>query len=250
MGKKKTGWRVLLIISIIIFLVAAIMLTVHLFPKVNEPILPGVSSSAPTSSIPLAENPINFDEQKSKNNEIEAWISVPNTNINYPVLQSYTTNENFYIDHDVDGNSKSAGAIYIQKGNSKDFSDRVTVIYGHNMKNRTMFGSLKDFRFKENFFEDNSKFYVYTPGHILTYEIYSAFVYDDRHILNSFDFNNDEQFSDFISQTLNPKTMTKKVREGVKVDTDDKLVVLSTCTGIKTERYLVVGVLVDDQPTY
>ena len=118
------------------------------------------------------------------------------------------------------------------------------------MKNRTMFGSLKDFRFKENFFEENRKFYVYTPGHILTYEIYSAFVYDDRHILNSFDFSDDEQFADFISQTTNPKTMTKKVREGVSIDTDDKLVVLSTCTGIKTERYLVVGVLVDDQPTY
>lgn len=250
MSEKKTAWKMVLIISIIVFLIAAIMLTVHLFPKVNEPVLPETSSTEQTSSIELVENPINFDEQKTINHEIEAWISIPETNVNYPILQSYTTKENYYINHDVEGNSRSAGAIYIQKGNNKDFSDRVTVVYGHNMKNRTMFGSLKDFRFKENFFEENRKFYVYTPGHILTYEIYSAFVYDDRHILNSFDFSDDEQFADFISQTTNPKTMTKKVRENVSIDTDDKLVVLSTCTGIKTERYLVVGVLIDDQPTY
>lgn len=250
MSKKKTVWKAALIVSVIVFLIAAIMLAVHLYPKVNEPILPETSSSEQTSSIELAKNPINFDEQKALNHEIEAWISIPETNVNYPVLQSYTSKENYYIDHDVEGNARTAGAIYIQKGNNKDFSDRVTVIYGHNMKNRTMFGSLKDFRFKENFFEENRKFYIYTPGHILTYEIYSAFVYDDRHILNSFDFNDDEQFADFISQTVNPKTMTKKVLENVSIDTDDKLVVLSTCTGIKTERYLVVGVLVDDQPTY
>ena len=114
MSKKKTAWKIVIIISIIVFLIAAIMLTVHLFTKVNEPVLPETSSSEQTPSIELVDNPIDFDEQKAINHEIEAWISIPETNVNYPILQSYTTKENYYINHDVEGNSRSAGAIYIQ----------------------------------------------------------------------------------------------------------------------------------------
>ena len=90
---------------------------------------------------------------------------------------------------------------------------------------------------------------MYTPGHILTYEIYSAFVYDDRHILNSFDFSSKEEYAEFLSATLSPKSMTRNVREGIEVDTNDRIITLSTCTGVKTQRYLVVGVLVNDQQT-
>ncbi len=251
MSNKKTSWKIILILSIIVFLIAAIMLIIHVFPKVNDVVLPP-SQTSPTSqapSIELVENPINFEEQYAINDEIVAWISVPKANVNYPILQSYTSNENFYLDHNVEKKKNAKGAIYIQKGNNKDFSDSVTVVYGHNMKNGTMFGSLRRFRNSE-FFNENRKMYIYTPGHILTYEIYGAFVYDNRHILNSFNFDLKEDLEDFISQTLNPKSMTKNILENAKVNTNDKIVVLSTCTGIKTERYLVVGVLIDDQPTY
>ena len=121
-------------------------------------------------------------------------------------------------------------------------------MYGHNMKNGSMFAALHKYKDKE-FFDENQYIYVYTPGHILTYQIYSAFVYDNRHILNSFNFLDDEEYQAFLDQTLNPKSMTKQVREGVEVTTDDRIITLSTCTSNNSERYLVLGVLIDDQRT-
>ena len=83
----------------------------------------------------------------------------------------------------------------------------------------------------------------------MTYEVYSAFDYDDRHIINSFNFNDKKVLKDFIDYTLNPISMNKNVREGVEVTEDDKIVILSTCTTRKDMRYLVIGVLRKDEKT-
>ena len=64
---------------------------------------------------------------------------------------------------------------------------------------------------------------IYTPGHILTYEVYSAFVYDNRHILNSFNFSDKEDYAAFLQQTLKPNSMTKQVREGISVTTNARI---------------------------
>ena len=125
---------------------------------------------------------------------------------------------------------------------------RNTVLYGHYMANGMMFADLHKFR-KADFFQQHDTLYIYTPGHILTYRIYAAFVYDNRHILNSFDFSNPFEYQAFLSQTLNPSSMRRQVRDGVTVTTDDRIITLSTCTGKSTERYLVEGVLIHDQRT-
>lgn len=247
MDKKKILWAVILAICVIVFTVSAVLLVIHLFPVRNDAIVP-LSDDNSSETVVLPDNPINFAEQQQINEEICAWISVPGANVNHPVLQSSVTEENFYLNHDVNRKSNVNGAIYIQGNNTWNFTDPNTVVYGHNMRNGSMFGSLKKFR-KADFFNENRYIYVYTPGHILTYEIYSAFVYDDRHILNSFDFSSKEEYGKFLSATLSPKSLTRNVREGIQVDTDDRIITLSTCTGVKTQRYLVVGVLVDDQQT-
>ena len=247
MNKRKVVMALVIALCVIVFTVSAVLLVIHFFPVKNDIIVP---PSVDTSSeeVILPENPINFAEQQAINEEICAWISVPGANVNYPILQSNVTEENYYLNHDVNKKSSAKGAIYIQRNNTWNFSDPNTVVYGHNMRNGTMFGSLKKFR-KADFFNENRYIYVYTPGHILTYEIYSAFVYDDRHILNSFDFSSKEEYAEFLSATLSPKSMTRNVREGIEVDTNDRIITLSTCTGVKTQRYLVVGVLVNDQQT-
>lgn len=143
---------------------------------------------------------------------------------------------------------KSSGSIYIQKMNFADFSDPNTLIYGHNMLNGSMFGTLKKFRNKQ-FFDENDTIKIYTSGQTLTYKIYSAFVYDNRHILASFDFSREDEYQKFIDITLNPDTAVQNVREGVEVTTKDKIITLSTCTNDDNERYLVVAVLVDSVDT-
>lgn len=219
---------------------------------VNESV--DVDSSVPESEN-LPDNPKDFAQLQKQNTDICAWIEIPGIEeINYPILQSnIDMDDNFYLDHDVDGNQYRAGSIYIQKLNSKTFDDYNTLIYGHNMSDGSMFGKLYDGSGKqfcnETFFNEHRTIYIYTPGHILEYEIISAFVYDDRHIINSFAFHIEEQRMDFFNTCLNPSSLTKRVLEGATLESDDRIITLSTCTSSPTERYLVIGKLINDTKT-
>ena len=198
------------------------------------------------------QNPIDFASLRQENSDIYAWIYIPDTNVNYPVLQS-PTDDSFYLNHDKDGNYSEAGSIYSQMANSTDFSDPVTVLYGHNMNSGGMFATLHYFENKE-FFDSHQDMYIYTDGHIFTYKVIAAYQYDNRHILNSFNFSNEQVTQQYFDSVLNPDSMVLNVREGVQLSaSSDKIVQLSTCTGDAnrlTKRYLVTGVLVSDQQTY
>lgn len=193
------------------------------------------------------ENPIDFDSLSKQNSDIYSWIYIPDTDVNYPVCQS-STSDNFYLNHDVYKNYSYSGAIYSQHCNSLDYSDRVTVLYGHNMANGSMFATLHRFE-DSSFFDSHRYMYVYTRDRTLTYEIASAFVYDDRHIMNSFDFSDDEVFGDYLNMIMDPHSITRNVRDGLKLDLNDKVLVLSTCLNSGEGRYLVQGVLVKDEQT-
>ena len=258
-GFKKIIWLILLLLFLAVFVVCGLKIYNKFFgaaenPNKDNKFRSEVSSTA-DPDVELIDNPVDFEALNKINPDIFAWIYIPGmeeaygTSIDYPILQSPMDKpEDFYLTHDWEGKPLFDGSIYIQKMNYKDFSDPNTVIYGHDLYNKSMFTPLRKYR-NADFFNKNDTIYIYTPGHILTYKIYSAFVYDDRHILNSFDFYNVEDYNSFLSQTLNPSSMVRQVRQGVEVTTDDKIITLSTCTNNKSERYLVVGVLVNDQLT-
>lgn len=197
------------------------------------------------------ENPIDFAALRLENPDIYAWIYIPDTNVNYPVLQ-HPTDDSYYLKHDKDGNYSEAGAIYSQLANKTDFSDPVTVLYGHNMNSGGMFATLHYFENKE-FFDSHEDMYIYTDGHILTYRVIAAYQYDNRHILNSFNFTDPAVVQQYFNTVLNPDSLVVNEREGVQLSENDKIVQLSTCTGDANRlvrRYLVTGVLVSDQQTY
>lgn len=247
----KIGWRIVLIVACVVFALCIIGIIAYMLPKwlSHDNIVPPTSATDFSGEENLPDNPIDFGALQAKNPDAVAWIRVPGTVIDYPVMRSGADREeNFYLDHNSEGKSHIAGAIYMQKLNDADFSDPNTVLYGHDMRNGSMFAGLHQYR-KKAFFDEHRTITVYTPGHILTYDIYSAFVYDNRHILNSFNFYNKDDYAAFLKHTLNPTTMTKQVREGVSVTTNARIITLSTCTGISTQRYLVVGVLTNDQRT-
>ncbi len=213
----------------------------------DKPVIPEVTEN---DELSVVENPIDFEKIQEVNPDVCAWIEVDGIDvIDYPILQSAAdVDDNYYLDHDIYGNSSVAGAIYIQKLNSKDFSDRNTLIYGQLMLNGTMFGQLKKFRNAE-FFNENRYIYIYTPDYVYQYEIVSAFVYDNRHIINSFDFDNDSECQAFFDEVNNPSSYTKQVVDGLNLTTDDKIITLSTCTSNDSERYLVVGKLIKTAKT-
>ena len=90
-----------------------------------------------------------------KNPDVYAWISIPGTAIDYPVLQRENDNT-YYLDHTIDHEEKTEGAIFTENYNNTDFEDPNTVIYGHDMRNGSMFKGLLDYRDK-TFFDQNKK---------------------------------------------------------------------------------------------
>lgn len=188
------------------------------------------------------ENPIDFDELAAINSDIYAWIRIPNTKIDYPILQK-AGDDSFYLKHDIYQQPRLAGSIYTEDCNSKDFTDPNTVIYGHNMRNLTMFQNLHLFADKE-FFDENPYVYIYTPEQVLVYKIFAAYTYDDRHIMNSFDFTDPEVYTQYLEDIFDVRAMDKILREDIIITGEDRIITLATCIGGKTDsRYLVQAVL-------
>lgn len=216
-----------------------------------EPPVPVVEEEpAPEPEVVLPSNPIDFPSLQAQNVDIQAWLKVPGTNIDYAVCQS-PTNDFYYMDHDSNGGYSKPGSLYFELANKVDFSDPVTVIYGHNGYSDTMFSTLHNFE-HTGFFDANEYFYIYRPGHVLTYRIISAFMYDDRHILNSFNFSDPTQVQSYFDMISSPQSLVVNVREGIDLTTESKVVQLSTCMTAASQadsRYIVSGVLVDDELT-
>lgn len=222
-------------------------------PETEAPTEPTETDEPETESTePLPDNRVDWGYYHSLNANLYAWIYIPGTGIDLPVMQAYgEMDDNFYLNHDMDNNYDRNGLPYTQKANAKDFSDPVTVIYGHNMlQDGVMFSNLLYYK-DADFFAENEYIYIYQPFRVLTYRIVSAHVFDTRHILNSYDFTKESDLRDYLDYILAPHTMIANVREGVELTTEDHILTLSTCTTVNGQkvRYLVQGVLVDDQPT-
>lgn len=191
------------------------------------------------------EQVVDFESLKQENEDIYAWLTVQGTDVNYPVLQ--TEEDDYYLLHNLDHSEGRPGAIYSNAScNGKDFTDYNTILYGHNMKNGTMFGTLHRFDEAE-FFEQNSTIYIYTETNRFTYEIVAARKYTDVYLPSYFNFTIDTSRQEYIDMLFSEITDDiSHVREGVTVTTEDKLLTLSTCVyQEKTARYLVVGKLVE-----
>lgn len=161
---------------------------------------------------------LNFNAWQAYNPDVYAWIYVPGTSVNYPILQSATDNS-YYLDYNIDGTKGYPGCVYSENINSKDFSDMHTVLYGHNMHagytykglDGTMFRTLHKFE-DADFFNANRYFYIYTNNQVLTYEIFAAYTYDDRHLLNNYALDQDGVFQEYINNIYLQKDGTYKRR--------------------------------------
>lgn len=252
--KRKDKKRIaLLVIAIVVFVCACVYIgfyiyNVNMAEKESDYTTPQTSE---TQTGELADNPVDFDSLQAQNDEIYAWIKIDDTDVDYPIVQS-ANDDDFYLKHSAyDRSWLASGAIYTQGMNSKDFSDPITVIYGHNGYRETMFTTLHYFEDPE-FFNSHEYFYIYQPGRKLTYQVVSAFKYDDRHIMNSFNFAVADDLAAFQSTITNPNSTLKNVRTELdtEINENSKIVVLSTCiTNQGSNRYLVCGVLVKDEKT-
>ncbi|MGN0351052.1 MAG: class B sortase [Roseburia sp.] len=195
--------------------------------------------------IEIPEKNLDWDALHEENGDIYAWIYVPETNIDYPVLQ-HPTEESYYLNHNLDGSEGYPGCIYTQNLNSKDFTDPNTVIYGHNMKDGSMFRTLHYYE-DGVFFEENPYVYIYTPEEIFVYEIFAAYEFSDAHLLYNFDFETPASFQVYLDSVFNTRDMNSHVRQDLTVTSDNHIITMSTCiSGKPNNRYLVQAVLLND----
>lgn len=188
--------------------------------------------------------PVDFEGMWEINEDVYAWITIPGTNIDYPILQ-HATDHSYYLNYNIDGSYGFPGCIYTENLNSKDFQDNNTLIYGHDLKAGTMFSQLHKFRDKA-FFEENTKVYIYTPEEELTYTIFAAYLFDDRHLMYSFDFANKEVYASYLDMILNMRSMDALIREDVTVTVEDKIITLETCAHNQPDKRLLVQAVLED----
>lgn len=191
-------------------------------------------------------SPVDFTTLWDTNYDIFAWIRIPGTVIDYPMLHHPGSFEDtdYYLRRDYQGYVSSAGCIYTQNYFNQNFDeDNITVIYGHNMRNDTMFGSLDRYNNEPEYRDTNNKIYIYTPYHSYRYRIVAVLFRDNSNIMYNYGGSVDNQdFSDFVDDFNNGSFGNGWIEEGFDASIDDHFIILSTCTGNNSERMVVVAV--------
>ena len=178
---------------------------------------------------------LNFEELMLLNKSTVGWISVPNTSINYPVVKH--SDNSFYLNHSFDKSYNKAGWIFADYRNKFDGSDKNIIIYGHNRMDNSMFATLSNTQKKNWYTNPNNKYITFnTPdGNICVYEIFSAYTIKSETYYLSTTFQNDDIYLDFLN-TLKNRSI---YNFGVNLNSNDKILTLSTCDSSGKSRIIV-----------
>lgn len=186
---------------------------------------------------------IDFDKLSKINPEVVGWVFIPTLDkVNYPVVQ--TKDNEYYTKHTFEDEQNGSGAIFMDSMSNAALNDYNTFIYGHNMKNNTMFGQLKRFLKEDGLFEIDPYIFYYTKRHAYKFKIFAYYttVNGSKVYSNPYDEEQYENYIEYI-QTLN------QYENGINTDfsSHPKIITLSTCTGAHTkQRTIIQGILVDD----
>jgi len=205
-------------------------------PETEEPVQ---QEQQPVYVDPYADALKNMDfaALREVNSDVLGWILIPWTKVSYPLVQ--TEDNDYYLNHTWRKSRSAVGSIYLECRNSSDLSDFNTIIYGHRMKNGSMFASLKYYG-QQSYWQEHPKIYIMDDNGMHTYEIFSAYeagVTQDTYRLKFENETEKQNFIDFcVSQSV--------IETGVVPATTDRILTLSTCTGNGYDtRWVVQGVL-------
>lgn len=184
---------------------------------------------------------VDFATLQGVNPDVVGWIYIEALDgISYPVVQGEDNEE--YLHTTYEKNYNFAGTIFIDYENSRDFTDCNTLVYGHNMKNGSMFGRLKNFSEDQTTYEKSKYFWIFTPEKDYRYEIISAYttgVNSDTYTLFKGPGDEFQEYLDTI------KGYSEIETDDTELTIKDRIVTLSTCTGNDATRYVVQGRLAD-----
>lgn len=181
---------------------------------------------------------VDFNNLLATNKDVCAWIYSPDTVINYVVVQGEDNNN--YLHHKLDGTYNASGTLFIDCECSPNFSGANTIIYGHNMKDGSMFASLHNY-VDQSYYDAHPIMYISTPAGDYKLEIFSCFTCDFDADTYTLSFASEAEYSAF----LNKMVSQSNVKTNVSVDSSERIVTLSTCTyEYDNARYVVMGKLV------
>ncbi|EJT5940523.1 TPA: class B sortase [Clostridium perfringens] len=185
---------------------------------------------------PLSDSSINKDPEENKkdieneknlkniNSDYKFWINVEGTNIDFPVIQG--KDNDFYLHHNFNKEKSFSGSIFVDSENNLN-DDSNLVVYGHNMRNDTMFAQIKHFK-NENFFNANKYVTLYREGKKSTFEIFSVYQENAKGLESQIKikFSNKEDYEKYLKEQ-EEKSLFK--REGIDLKDNDRILTLVTC---------------------
>ena len=182
------------------------------------------------------EREIDFAALHEENPDVIGWLEVPGTSVDYPLLS--TLDNEYYLHHDFYGEESVYGAIYTDIRNHPNLEDPFIVVYGHNMKDGSMFAGLHAYE-DEDFFQENRRVIIYTPEGQLNFEVFAAYKHGDEHLMGSKNYNNPVTMREHLQSIETNDDPNGMVEMGGVTD-DDDILALSTCVTDEDENRYVV----------
>ncbi len=254
MKKKKTASNRMLMIGILLVVIALIGILFSLweyrreknfYDNLSEKVcqLDGEMDDAFSDSKDTSqwkpEKEVDFSYLKEQNPDIIGWIYFGEGNvIDYPIL--YAEDNATYLRKDLYGDYSISGSVFLEAGNNPDFSDKHSILYGHNMKNRTMFGSLRNYKSDESYYQKYPDFTILTPTKAYHYRIFSYHDVSETDTVYTIGYAETDTFQDFIDDLVKKSYLDT----GIHPQKTDQIMTLSTCS-TKGKRFVLHAVLED-----
>ncbi len=187
----------------------------------------------------VADKQIDFEALSARNSDVCGWISVEGTSIDFPILRA-AESDDFYLSHDIDGRVSEHGAVCMDPRCEGDFSSRVTMLYGHNMLDGSMFAPLYNYYKDAAFFDADHKIKIYLDNAVLRYRVVSAYEYGHEQPLYYYNLYKDEEFLRYCDTFLQNRDMKAKLREDIAITPENRLLTLITSTNARADHRLFV----------
>lgn len=216
-------------------------------PQQTEASLPAAEmqtvEEAPAAAEELKPFPtINFSLLEEQNPDTVGWVYIEGTNINYPVVQG--ADNRHYVSTMFDGSENQAGSIFMDCRNRADMSDVHTILYGHNMRDKSMFADILNYQHQEYYEAHPVGMYI-SPETNYSFEIVAAYVASLAENAWQLEFAAEDSISQWIDEAMEKSSIVS----GIQPASGDRFITLSTCSyEFEDARFVLVGVLKDCGP--
>lgn len=191
----------------------------------DDIVLDGIPEEGSETAPPVMSHSEDYARYRELNEDVVGWISVPNTRIEYPIVHG--SDNDYYLTRTVEGEESKAGSVFLDFRNADMASDKHIILYGHNMRNGTMFHDLQQYK-REDFFQNNRDIKVYCGNTEMRFEIYAAYIVNIDNDFIKTGFSTDTQFLQYMNDYRGLSKFEPKPR--VELTKDDQILTLATCT--------------------